>query len=172
MPKNLAGQRFCLQSSSGDIGHYDSLFTLIIAGLGALLSGVEVEVIAVYFTALCWIGTIWVFFATYSHLWRQKHPQTGAEISSPTGCQRASAALRRERRRGCDRLHNDMNMAHSVLIAYATKYGATEEIAGKIGEVPPSWIDRGCAARGQGRRCHFLSSGGLGQRRVCGIAAR
>jgi len=28
-----------------------------------------------------------------------------------------------------------MNMAHSVLIAYATKYGATEEIAGKIGEV-------------------------------------
>jgi len=76
--KNLAaGKGFVFNHPPATLGTTTPLFTLIIAGLGALLSGVEVEVIAVYFTALCWIGTIWVFLRLTPHLWRQNTHKQG-----------------------------------------------------------------------------------------------
>ncbi len=75
--KNLAtGKGFVFNHPPATLGTTTPLFTLIIAGLGALLSGVDVEVIAVYFTALCWIGTIWVFFC-FRHTWHLQNWQAG-----------------------------------------------------------------------------------------------
>lgn len=61
--KNLAqGRGFVYNHAPPTLGTTTPLLTLIIAGLAALLPQVDVATIAVFFTAWCWIGTVWLVF--------------------------------------------------------------------------------------------------------------
>jgi hypothetical protein len=60
--KNLvAGRGFVYNHPPATLGTTTPLLTLILAGLGVLLPYLDLAVLAVFFTALCWIGTVWTF---------------------------------------------------------------------------------------------------------------
>ncbi|MGC9467692.1 MAG: hypothetical protein ACP5HS_03810 [Anaerolineae bacterium] len=61
--KNLAaGRGFVYNHPPATLGTTTPLLTLVLAGLGALFPHVDLSLIAVVFTTLCWIGILWVFY--------------------------------------------------------------------------------------------------------------
>lgn len=61
--KNLArGNGFVLNHPPAVLGTTTPLFTLTVAGLALLLPQVSLPVLAVFLSAFCWLGILWVFF--------------------------------------------------------------------------------------------------------------
>lgn len=61
--KNLAnGNGFVFNHSPAVLGTTTPLFTIAIAGLALLFPRAEISVVAVFFTAFCWLGILWTFF--------------------------------------------------------------------------------------------------------------
>ena len=68
--QNLArGNGFVYNHTPPTFGTTTPLLTIIVAVLGALLPTIEVHVVAVIFTALCWLGTAWLPFL-FRRAWR------------------------------------------------------------------------------------------------------
>ncbi|HQV27191.1 MAG TPA: hypothetical protein PKY66_04365 [Thermoflexales bacterium] len=61
--KNLVnGNGFVFNHPPAVLGTTTPLFTLVVAGLALLLPGVEIATLAVFLSALSWLGTTWVFY--------------------------------------------------------------------------------------------------------------
>ncbi len=68
--KNLAqGHGFVYNGGAPSLGTTTPLLTLIVAGLAAVFPQFDIAVLAVFFTAGCWIATAWTFFF-FRHAWR------------------------------------------------------------------------------------------------------
>ncbi len=61
--KNLAsGNGFVFNHSPAVLGTTTPLFTIAIAGLALVFPKVDIPVIAVFLTAFCWFGIVWIIF--------------------------------------------------------------------------------------------------------------
>ena len=61
--KNLAsGNGFVFNNSPAFLGTTTPLFTITVAGLAIILPGIDIPLIAVYLSAYCLFGLIWIFF--------------------------------------------------------------------------------------------------------------
>ncbi|HEY0605940.1 MAG TPA: hypothetical protein VGD58_23655 [Herpetosiphonaceae bacterium] len=75
--KNLvAGNGFVFNHPPHTLGTTSPLFTLAVAALGIVFSHQAISTIAVYLTALCWLGIVWVFFG-YRSAWALSDWQAG-----------------------------------------------------------------------------------------------
>jgi arabinofuranosyltransferase len=75
--KNLvAGNGFVFNHPPHTLGTTSPLFTLAVAALGLIFSHQAISTIAVYLTALCWLGIVWVFFG-YRSAWGLSEWQAG-----------------------------------------------------------------------------------------------
>ena len=63
-----AGRGFVFNHPPATLGTTTPLFTLLVAALSILFPWVETSYIAVLFTALCWVGIVWVIFVFRQHL--------------------------------------------------------------------------------------------------------
>ena len=67
--KNIAnGQGFIFNHLPPTQGTTTPLFALIVAGLASVLPFINIPTLAVFFTAFCWIGIIWIFWV-FRRIW-------------------------------------------------------------------------------------------------------
>jgi hypothetical protein len=66
--KNLAsGNGFVFNHPPAVLGTTTPLFTMAVAGLALVLPRTEIPIIAVFLSALCWLGTVWTVFVFRKH---------------------------------------------------------------------------------------------------------
>lgn len=63
-----AGRGFVFNHPPATLGTTTPLLTVIVAGLGVLFPWLDISIIAVIFTALCWIAVIWTIYLFRHHL--------------------------------------------------------------------------------------------------------
>jgi hypothetical protein len=75
--KNIAlGNGFSFNGAPATLGTTSPLLALVIGALAALLPNVPVDAIAVYFSAACWTGIVWLFFL-FRKIWNLEDWQAG-----------------------------------------------------------------------------------------------
>ncbi|NTV62713.1 MAG: hypothetical protein HGA65_04140 [Oscillochloris sp.] len=68
--KNIVhGNGFVFNHPPAVLGTTTPLFTITVAGLALIFPQIDIPLIAVYFTAICWLGIIWTFFF-FRKAWR------------------------------------------------------------------------------------------------------
>lgn len=75
--KNLAdGHGFLFNHPPAVLGTTTPLFTLIVAGIASVFHQVPIDRIAVFLTALCWLGIVWLIFF-FHKVWGLEEWQAG-----------------------------------------------------------------------------------------------